>query len=202
MNGFFQLTRCPLCKENASGPFGCCQACKNTLFRPIVTNNELALGPYQGSLEKAVRALKYHQVSRLGSLFGKELARLIRQEGWQIDHVTAIPLHWFRYLQRGYNQAALIAKPLAQELGLPYSSLLKRTRYTKQQAKLSGSERQQNIQGVFQSQTLTGQRILLIDDVITTGLTIKAGEDALLAAGATEVKLASVAKVVKRAFYT
>lgn len=198
MNLLFQLTPCPLCKTRSSTAKGCCEDCAAQLFAPIINTDEIVLGVYQGNLEKAVRALKYHHVSRLGALFGHTLAQVIRHENWQLDGVCAVPLHWRRQMQRGYNQAALIAKPLARQLAVPYLPVLKRTRYTKQQAKLSLSSRKANVAGAFKSSPLKGEHILLIDDVLTTGMTLQEAKQALLKAGAKSVKLASVAKAIKR----
>jgi len=164
----------------------------------MVFSDSISLGLYQGDLEKAIRALKYHHVNRLGKLFGHALARAVQGEYWQLDAVCVIPLHWRRHMQRGYNQSALIAKPLAKQLGVPYIKLLKRTRHTQQQAKLSLHERKLNVSGAFKSAQLKGERLLLIDDVLTTGMTLDAAKHALLAAGAASVKTASVAKAIKK----
>jgi ComF family protein len=159
----------------------------------MVREDFLALGFYSGRLEKAVRAFKFHGVRRLSGLFALELANAVKQSGWRIDSICPVPLHWTRRLGRGYNQSALIAKPLANELGLSYSPLLKRVKRTKQQATLGKQERVNNVEDAFISKRCQGN-ILLIDDVVTSGATTRACMEALLVAGASSVKVAAIAR--------
>ncbi len=159
----------------------------------MVREDFLALGFYNGRLEKAVRAFKFHGVRRLSNLFALEIAKAVKQSGWKIDGVCPVPLHWTRRLERGYNQSVLVAKPLANELGLSYAPLIKRVKRTKQQAKLGKQERVSNVEDAFVSKPCQG-RILLIDDVVTSGATTRACMEALLAAGASSVKVAAIAR--------
>lgn len=200
MKLFFALSPCPICKKQASTARGCCLKCQNELFRPLLQQDSVALGPYAGKLELAIRQLKYHHVTALAQLFALELAKALRQQAWHIDCITAVPLHWRRYLRRGYNQSALIARALAQDLELPYARLLWRSKATRQQAKLNKLERQKNIADAFRAKPLAAKRILLVDDVITTGVTIEACRSCLLEAGAKEVKLVSVARGIQRLY--
>jgi ComF family protein len=190
---FSSLIRCPVCRERASSSLGCCQDCASDLFQLMLQDDLLALGVYSGRLEKAVRAFKFHGVRRLSTLFASELAKAVKQSGWKVDAVCPVPLHWTRRLERGYNQSVLITKPLAKELGLAYAPLLRRVKRTKQQAKLSKLERVSNVEDAFISKSCRGN-ILLIDDVVTSGATTKACLEALLAAGASEVKVAAIAR--------
>ena len=103
---------------------------------------------------------------------------------WQIDVVCAVPLHWQRHLQRGYNQAALLARRLAKSQGIPYQRLLSRPRATQQQAKLDADARLDNISGAFRAKPATGKRVLLVDDVLTTRATTTECALTLLEAGA------------------
>ena len=198
LNWFFKLSPCPICKTRASTQYGCCPSCQQSLFKPLRSTEVLALGPYDGKLELAIRHLKYHHITALARLFARELAKEITVQKWQADVVTAVPLHWQRYLKRGYNQSALVAKPLAKQLDLPYAQLLSRTEATRQQAKLSKLEREQNVATAFRAKVVTGKRILLLDDVFTTGATLKACQTSLLAAGAKEVRLIAIARAVQR----
>ncbi len=159
----------------------------------MVQEDLLALGIYSGKLEKAVRAFKFHGTTRLAKLFASELTKAVKHSGWKIDAICPVPLHWTRRLERGYNQSALIAKPLAKELGISYTPLLRRVKRTKQQAKLSKQGRVSNVEDAFISQPCQGS-MLLIDDVVTSGATTRACIEALLAAGASEVKVAAIAK--------
>lgn len=198
VNAFNALSRCPICRTNKSHSRGCCTPCYQALFRPIVRSQTITLGTYEGQLEQAIRAYKFHNATRLAKLFAAELAQHIQQNDWQIDAVCAVPLHTFRFLQRGYNQAAVLAKEVAGQLGKPFVPALIRVRRTRQQAKLNRAERIENVSSAFKlnvsSETLRGKQILLIDDVITSGATTAACQDVLLTAGAASVKLAAIAR--------
>lgn len=189
----FLLMRCPLCRRRASSALGCCADCAKELFQPSSSADQLALGEYQGRLKQAVQALKFHHVTRLSRLFGKALAQAVRQQAWQVDLVCAVPLHLTRRLGRGYNQAAMIAKITARELAVPYRPVLYRRRPTRQQAKLGAVARQSNVAEAFGCRALNGERVLLIDDVITSGATITECSLALFDAGAHRVQVAAVA---------
>jgi ComF family protein len=159
----------------------------------MIRDDLLALGFYSGRLEKAVRAFKFHGTTRLSKLFAHELARAVKRSGWKVDSICPVPLHWTRRLERGYNQSVLIAKPLARDLGLSYAPLLRRVKRTKQQATLGRLERVSNVEDAFLSKPCQGN-ILLVDDVVTSGATTRACVEALLAAGASEVKVAAIAR--------
>jgi ComF family protein len=138
-----------------------------------------------------------------------DLARLL--SGWvsraaddllaSADAVAPVPLHRSRLLARRYNQAAEIARPLARRHGLSFlPDTLVRSKRTESQAGKSGSGRRRNVAGAFtvppgRRRRVEGRRILLIDDVLTTGATAEACARALLAAGASAVDLAVVARV-------
>ncbi|MEZ4633257.1 MAG: phosphoribosyltransferase family protein [Deinococcales bacterium] len=114
---------------------------------------------------------------------------------WKFDLICAVPLHLRRYLARGYNQSALIAKGTAERLHRPYEQVVIRSRMTQQQAKLGAGEREKNVQGAFRArEAARGKRILLIDDVYTTGATIKSCAESLKRIGAKDVYLATVAR--------
>lgn len=189
----FQLMRCPLCHRHASSALGCCASCADGLFKPSSSADQVVLGEYQGALKQAVLAVKFRHTTRLSWLFGKALAHQVRQQAWQLDLVCAVPLHIARRFGRGYNQAALIAKVAARELAVPYRPVLYRRRPTRQQAKLSAAARRVNVTEAFGCRTLNGERVLLIDDVITSGATITECGLALFDAGARRVQVAAVA---------
>lgn len=195
MEIFFKLSRCPICKENASSSLGACKSCQNSLFNPKSSSNLIYLGDYSAKLERAIKALKFHNSHRLSKLFAKELAKEIEKGKWQIDIVCPIPLHWSRYLERGYNQSGLVAKDLAKELNIEFSKLLIRSKKTKQQAKLTRLERKNNLIDAFYLKNINirNKRIILLDDVITSGATIESAVNILNSAGA-KVKVVSIAK--------
>ncbi len=207
----YGLGQCPLCKERSTSARGCCDSCAWTLeqsLRPKQTGFELTLGVYDGLLDQAIHAFKFNHVRRLHVLLAELLAREVAKASylgqhpssdagaipWQIDVVCAVPLHWRRKLQRGYNQAELLAKAMADVRNLPYQSLLTRPERTQQQAKLDRNERLANIAGAFTSEPLDGERVLLVDDVITTGATTTECALALFEAGAKCVYTAGLAR--------
>ena len=100
------------------------------------------------------------------------MAEALGTAAWPVDTLCAVPLHATRYLHRGYNQSALVARSAAAHRSLPYRPLLRRVRTTKQQAKLGGAAREENVSGAFESQKLSGERVLLVDDVMTSGATV------------------------------
>lgn len=155
-----------------------------------------AAGVYAGPLRQAVHALKYngrHGVAAtLATLLAPPLAQLVR-EG---DLLAPIPLHPARERERGYNQAAILASELRYLLPLDLATAaLRRTRATADQVTLSGEQRVRNVRGAFaaDSSIVKGRRVWLLDDVCTTGATLRAGAQALRAAGAREVRGAAVA---------
>jgi len=194
---FYQLLKCPVCRAAGSGPLGCCVRCASSLFAPTIGTFELSLGPYSGGLERAIRAYKFQQTRRLSLLFGKTLAETLRAAQWHPDLICAVPLHPLRYMQRGYNQSALVAKVTARHTGLPYRPLLRRVRTTQQQARLGAAARQRNVAGAFRSTPLSGEQVLLVDDVMTSGATVTECALTLFAAGAGRVYVATLARAAR-----
>ena len=154
---------------------------------------------FSGPVRNALHDLKYRRNLGLGASLALHLEDLLQQYQWDINLVTPVPLGKERYQQRGYNQAALIAMPLALGLQLPYNpQILLRTKETRSQVDLSLSERQSNLDGAFQAngKAVTDKRILIIDDVSTSGSTLDACAQALMKAGAEAVFGLTVARAV------
>lgn len=193
MTFLLRLIRCPLCRRRSVKPDGCCAVCREGLFQPRLEQDALVLGSYQGRLEQAVRAYKFGYATRLSRLFAGALAEALRQQAWPLEVVCDVPLHPRRQRQRGYNQAALLARAVARELELPYRPLLRRTRPTAQQARLERERRFANVAGAFASLPLKGERVLLLDDVITSGATTLECRRCLQRAGAADVRRAAIA---------
>lgn len=157
------------------------------------------LTQYDGVIRKAVHAFKYDGVRRLADPLSGLLAGLLAREGWQIDLVCAVPLHSSRKAERGYNQAALLAERVATQLGWHFTEdALIRIRETESQIHLTAKERERNVAGAFAAvrHLVEGQRVLVIDDVLTTGATLGACAHALRQAGAPQVFGAALASAV------
>lgn len=162
---------CPICRSFTSEN-SFCHNCFDTL-EPKFEEDIIYLADYQ-QLERAIKALKFAGRRDIAAPIGQKLAIYIEKIGWPIDVVVPVPLHIKRQRQRGYNQAEEIAKHLAKTLKKPLISALVRHKETKKQSELSKNERQINVIGAFKSVKDTFDlNILLVDDVLTTGNTLK-----------------------------
>jgi ComF family protein len=138
----------------------------------------------------------------LGVWFAERLAEVVKAEGLDADVVVPVPLHRDRERERGYNQADLIARPLAKRLNLPHRAvLLVRTRPRPDKQVLSLEERWESVRGAFATRPgsqVDNLRVLLVDDVMTTGATLDACSRALLDAGARSVIGLTVARAMRK----
>jgi len=128
------------------------------------------------------------------------LARALPRE-YSFDVIVPMPLHWRKRWQRGFNQAELLAIEIGCRTNVPVRNALRRMRNTPSQAGLTSSKRRQNVSGAFQAKkpaTLDGRRVLLIDDVMTTGATAASCSRALKRAGARQVILLTLARTDRR----
>jgi len=173
---------------------GVCARCRR---EPPAYDRLLAYGSYAGPLRRAVQLLKYRGVESLGDRLGRLSAGTYRQHGVEADCIVAAPLHWNRRRERGFNQAELLARPLAAETGLPLVRALVRVRPTVPQAGLTRKQRTTNLRGAFRARSRVGvrdKRIVVVDDVATTGATFEACARALKRAGAAEVTGLAIAR--------
>jgi len=152
-----------------------------------------------GPAQRLIHALKYGGCYRLGVEMGRELGEALRmfREFEMIELVVPVPLHSARRRERGYNQAEAIAEGIAQALaGSRVATALQRRRHTRSQTSLDAQRRRRNVSQVFHAEkmSLRDRTLLLCDDVCTTGATLNACAEALLAAGAKRVVAATVGK--------
>lgn len=164
-----------------------CPYCEHPRWRLLRAE---AVAVYDGPWRKAVQALKYHRDLGLALLFAEVAVRRVRRLRWPITCVIPIPLSEPRHRARGYNQVHLWASRMARRLGLPYCAQgLRRVRDTASQVMLDHKARWENVRAAFVARTkaVEGQRVLLVDDVLTTGATLNEAADALLQAGAVAV---------------
>ncbi len=171
-----------------------CGECRR---RPPPYARSLSAWTYQPPLDAVITGLKFRRLEYLGAQLGRAVAGLLSPRLADCDLVVPVPLHWRRYLTRGYNQAAAIARPLAGDLGLPLAGVLRRRRAAPAQSRLSRVERRRNLRGVFgtrRASRCAGRRVLLVDDVETTGSTLRAAAACLRRAGAESVTVLSVAR--------
>jgi ComF family protein len=161
-----------------------------------------SFGAYSPSMARAILMLKYGEITPLGGWFANHLAKLAERsaEEFAADVVVPVPLHPSRLRERGYNQAEVIARPLARRLRIPFRSyLLVRTRPRPDKVRLTRRERWETVRGAYAMHQLAKvdkMRVLLVDDVFTTGATLDACSRALRGAGAVRVAGLTVARAL------
>jgi competence protein ComFC len=184
---------CPICGNIGNGA-GTCNQCKAF---PLHFSQLRSWAVYEEPLRQALHRLKYKKDLALGEALSRPLIKLLPELGWQIDYLLPVPLGVARLAERGYNQSALLAKPLALALRIPYRpSGLRRARETRSQVELSAQGRRQNVQGAFQAdrRVVAGKRVLVIDDIATSCATLDACAVALVEADAAQVFCLTVAR--------
>ncbi len=159
-----------------------------------------AVALHDGPARRIVHALKYQDRQDLVPMMGLWMARAGAELLGKADVVVPVPLHWLRLARRGFNQSDVLAGAVSRASGRPLSQALRRTRRTRQQIRLSGAARRRNVEGAFAIRDaaradVAGRRVVLIDDVITTGATIHACTRALLHAGAAHVDVLAFSRV-------
>ena len=157
-------------------------------------------GSYEGPLRELVHLFKYSGVEPLAENFADWLAVVLPRDQ-QFDVIVPMPLHWLKRLQRGFNQSELLAKQISRRWNVPMRSVIRRKKATAPQAGLTNSKRRLNVQGAFAIRSrvrLEGQRVLLIDDVLTTGSTAAACARVLKRAGAKHVTVLTLARTDRR----
>lgn len=162
---------CPLCTARSANGYLCASCTHDKELRQIISVFHFK----QKGIQELVHALKYENIHSAASWMGRCMAAAWRLNGCAIpDLIIPIPLHRSRLRERGYNQAALLARSLCSKLDVALSDdVLIRSRKTPSQTDLSLEERKENILGCFAlAKPLAGLNILLVDDVFTTGATL------------------------------
>jgi competence protein ComFC len=158
----------------------------------------VVLGEHDGPLRDLILAFKKSSHRDLASFFAERLAeRLKARLAGRIDSfsgVVAVPLHPIDFILRGYNPAEELAVALARILKLPVRRWLRKRRRTRSQKRLSLEERLKNLRGVFEAVGGAHGRVLLVDDVLTTGATLSACAGALRCSGASEIRAIAVGR--------
>jgi ComF family protein len=197
--------RCAACDAPTEPRATFCAPCAASVERAAtVTPEEIAFAEYGGALAAAVRRFKYSGRSDLARPLGALLRRAVRDARLgpvplhDVELVVPVPLHPRKLRQRGYNQVALLAVAVADELRVPLAArALVRVRDTAAQASLDRDERAANIDGAFRARSsapVRARHIVVVDDVRTTGATTAACRSALLAAGAARVTTVVLAR--------
>jgi len=174
---------CPLCRLGLSG------------FDAVYV-----YGSHEGALRKLVHLLKYSQMRPLAKPLGGLISRVLPREE-RFDLIVPMPLYWRRRWKRGFNQADLLAREIGRRHATPVEGVVRRVKGFKPQSGLTNAQRRANVSGAFRvkrGRRLDGMRVLLVDDVLTTGATAGACARALKRAGAAQVTLAAVARADRR----
>lgn len=189
---------CPVCGEfYASRDItGLCPHC---LQKPKLWGKIIFHSAYAGDMRELILGLKFGGRLHLAEALGSLLAAHPSLQDGGYDCLVPVPLHRKRLARRGFNQAQEIARSLSGHLHLPLRpGLLERIVDTRHQTGLNRRQRVQNTRGAFSAAPLQGERILLLDDIMTTGATLQAASACLLKAGAGQVDVAVLARTPAR----
>ena len=187
-------------REHPSVAIRDCVACRRSRLH---FDKSLSLGVYEAELERVVTGLKFAALPRIARPLGRLLAQIGTRLGFYAPGtiLVPVPLSRRRLRNRGYNQAELIARRIAATTGLVMRPRwLRRVRDTRPQSDLSARQRRQNVLGAFASAeavSIPGARVVLVDDVLTTGATVNDCARALLQAGASRVDVVTVARAAR-----
>lgn len=189
-----EVCRCAVCGEERAlvEDTGFCQPCWTALphvEEPLTIKQGLVtVSPfwYAGAAEALVKGLKFHNKRYMAEALGRVMAKACVQAGLTAEALVPVPLHANRRRARGYNQSELLARSMAASWHVPVRpDWLKRVRDTEQQALLEALQRRANVSGAFQAVgPMAGATVCLVDDVTTTGCTLRAAADALEDQGA------------------
>jgi ComF family protein len=195
---------CPYCKSFLEGadeiPNHQCPYLSTSEDRRIVAVR--SLGTFDDHYQKLVHRLKYEKKIPLGKRLAQSLGESMAEEKefTGCDMVIPVPLHRARERERGFNQSEVLAKGISRAIGIsPTKGILKRKRNTKDQTYLNAQQRAENVRGAFvvrRADSIIGKKVILVDDVMTTGATLNECARMLLDSGAKNVFAATLAVVV------
>ncbi len=194
---FCAKCRMPFLRERALDEGGLCRICA---AGASAFDAAYAWGGYDGVLKDLIHCFKFHGMRSLGRQLGQYLAEAMPRTE-RIDAIVPMPIHWTRRMVRGFNQCESLAAELSRHTGLPVMKALKKTRRTEKQSVLAGAKRRRNVRGSFgavDAGAIKGKRLLLLDDVLTTGATVNAAAAELKKHGALRVAVLTVARVDRR----
>ena len=186
-----QLDLCRECRQDAP-------ECTTKGIKPAFAESSLSLWHYEGLVRRSLLRYKFYGKRHYALSYGRLLAmKLQREREDGFDLITWVPISRWRRLRRGYDQVELLAKGVCAELGTEPVQCLKKIRHNRAQSRIVGqAHRRANVLGVYdvvEPERFQGKRILLLDDIITTGATVGECARVLLTAGAKEVHCAAMA---------
>lgn len=197
--------RCPYCGDVIKPLDIACEDCKEEMpSDKIITQiagiyEVLSPFPYDGKYKDAILKIKFGKRKQFAPQLADIMAESLKKykDVSQFDVITFVPLHKDTLKERGFNQSELLAGYLSEKLNIPCEALLKKTKKNKPQHKLLACERKKNVEGVFgctDKKLIKKRRILLVDDIVTTGLTLSECIKVLKSNGAEEIFCITFAK--------
>lgn len=198
---FIERPYCPVLGTPFSHDMGDAIISPEAIAEPPAFDRARAAVLYEGMARSLVQALKYRDRTDLACTMGAWMLRASDGHVANCDAIVAVPLHRWRLVRRKFNQSAELARAVSRLSGRPFLPAgLIRTRATRQQVGLGARQRQENVRGAFSLSDsgramLFGRRVVLVDDVYTTGATANAAARALRAAGVCEVTVLTFARV-------
>jgi ComF family protein len=193
---------CPMCAKPISSAVVPSHPCSECLLEPPPFESARALMIYREEIFPIIHRMKYGARPSLARFFGEVMLREFERVlgDMEVDGIIPIPLHPRRLRQRGFNQAALMAKRIGRRLGIQVEErAFARTRWTEPQVGLSRARREVNVRGAFkvrQPEKIQDRQWLLVDDVYTTGSTLREAARTLKKAGAATVQVLTLARVL------
>ena len=202
-NGGLICSTCEKVSSRLVAPF--CAVCRQVLPEQTLSCSNcqkpegigvFGFGLFDLYNRELLHRFKYYGDRPTGDFLGQGLGNLVasskNQHSW--DAVVPVPLHWTRKWSRGFNQSSILAEAVSKTLGAPVLAALRRVKRTRDQTKLSRQKRLENVRGAFRVvKDVQGKKLLLLDDVTTTGATLEECRRVLIAAGAAEISAAVVA---------
>ena len=191
---------CQTCSEPFEGSIDNAFTCANCSHRAIYFDAAVAAYRGRGVVRDVIHQFKYARQIHLRHLVARWLRAAMddqRLRNCDFDYIVPVPLHPARERERGFNQASLLSELLSAQISIPSKAVLERVRYTTTQTALDRSERMENLHNAFRlrkNADVRGLRVLLIDDVLTTGSTLSECARVLKRAGAASVHAATAAR--------
>lgn len=199
--------RCPYCETVIRKTEYACENCKQQFPSPAIIKH--AVGgykctspfPYDGIFKKAVKRFKFGNKGGYAKQLAFPMVQSILESYKSVgfDLITCVPMHKNRLIERGYNQAELLAKECAKIMNIPYCDTLEKFKENREQHSIKASERAKNVKGVYRiidKELVVDKNILIIDDIITTGYTLGECSEMLIKSGCRSVSCAVLCSVI------